>query len=64
MSDKGLAAIVVAGVFVFVAFLAFIIALDDKDAQECEDRGGHVYSRQVGKVHYHKCVTDDNVVLD
>jgi hypothetical protein len=39
------------------------IATQSADSESCELQGGHIYSRTVGKMHYHKCVTDDDEVI-
>jgi len=56
------------GIALFVAFAVALVAVvllaQSHDQQACRDAGGEYYSRIVGKIHYHKCVTDDNKVID
>lgn len=55
------------GVLLVLAVLSLMVwALGSGRAenQSCEDNGGHVYSRTIGKLTYKKCVTDDNQVLE
>lgn len=47
----------------FIWGLVWVVGQYSDEAQSCEDQGGHMYSRQVGKVRYHKCVTDDDQVI-
>lgn len=57
-----------AGIGLFIAFaialVAVVILAQSHEEQACHDAGGEYYSRTVGKIHYHKCVTDDNKVID
>lgn len=58
-----LALIVAMLVSAFVFLIVVVITGRTAEAVTCEERGGHIYNRTVGKIHYHKCVTDDNQVI-
>lgn len=46
-----------------VGLIWWLMSLMNEAYAECEDLGGHVYSRKVGKITHYKCVSDDNKVL-
>lgn len=62
MSKLGLVSVTAFVILVIVGFF-LIIANESEKKQRCEDLGGHIYERQVGKIHYEKCVTDDDQVI-
>jgi hypothetical protein len=67
LSDEARSCIAILVGLVSISLLIWVImwAINQQtaEAQACEDLGGHMYNRQVGKLHYHKCVTDDNQVI-
>lgn len=63
-AERGI--IIMLAVLFFISLIwgiSWIVSQESEESKSCEAQGGHVYSRQVGKIHYHKCVTDDNQVI-
>lgn len=58
-------AIALAMVFIIslIWVVVWAVTYNGKQAESCENQGGHMYSRQVGKITYTKCVNDDNEVI-
>jgi len=61
--EKQVVAVICAFVILATILIWWVMSTISAEAESCEQRGGHLYSRQVGKVTHHKCVTDDNEVL-
>lgn len=60
--------LIAACIVLVIAFLYLLItiigALQDDRVRSCEDRGGHLYTRQAGKIAYYKCINDNDEVID
>jgi hypothetical protein len=67
LSYEARTGIAISLIMVFLIALIWVImwaiATQSADSESCELQGGHIYSRTVGKMHYHKCVTDDDEVI-
>lgn len=55
--------VVMASLFLYL-LISIVGAMKDDRTRSCEDRGGHLYSRQSGKITYYKCINDNDEVID
>jgi len=57
------AAVVAVFAILVVLLVTWVASMKSERQNACEDRGGYLYSRTVGKVTKEKCVTDDDLVI-